>query len=144
MTQDLIGSMKFETDWDPTTKKLSVTLTVPSDGTKRPIRAVKLVRPNKDVFQAQIPLVFAYAELREERMAEILSQIDNQNCFWGAIVPFQADRLRHTRELVEAATAFFAALRRLDALRLDRIYATPFPPHGLGRALNDRLTRAAH
>ncbi len=51
--------------------------------------------------------------------------------------------LSSTGDLVEAATAFFAALRRLDALRLDRIYATPFPPQGLGRALNDRLTRAA-
>jgi L-threonylcarbamoyladenylate synthase len=51
--------------------------------------------------------------------------------------------LSSTGDLVEAATAFFAALRRLDALRLDRIYATPFPTHGLGRALNDRLTRAA-
>ena len=46
-------------------------------------------------------------------MAEILSQIDNQNCFWGAIIPFQADRLRHTRELIEAATqmAVFAEMR---------------------------------
>jgi L-threonylcarbamoyladenylate synthase len=51
--------------------------------------------------------------------------------------------LSSTGDLVEAATAFFAALRRLDARRLDRIYATPFPTQGLGRALNDRLSRAA-
>jgi L-threonylcarbamoyladenylate synthase len=46
-------------------------------------------------------------------------------------------------DLVEAAANFFAALRRLDAAGLDRIIATPFPETGLGRALNDRLRRAA-
>lgn len=43
----------------------------------------------------------------------------------------------------EAATHFFAALRRLDAAGVDQIVAEPFPDEGLGRALNDRLRRAA-
>jgi len=43
-----------------------------------------------------------------------------------------------------AAASFFAALRRLDAEGLDLILAEPFPDHGLGRALNDRLNRACH
>jgi L-threonylcarbamoyladenylate synthase len=42
-----------------------------------------------------------------------------------------------------AAAGFFAALRRLDAAGLDLIVAVPFPEAGLGRALNDRLRRAA-
>lgn len=46
-------------------------------------------------------------------------------------------------DLREAATNFFAALRRLDALNLDGILAEPVPDIGLGRALNDRLRRAA-
>ncbi|MBA3312166.1 MAG: threonylcarbamoyl-AMP synthase [Planctomycetaceae bacterium] len=46
-------------------------------------------------------------------------------------------------DLVEAAANFFAALRRLDDAGLDHIVATPFPMTGLGRALNDRLRRAA-
>lgn len=46
-------------------------------------------------------------------------------------------------DLVEATAGFFAALRRLDAAGLDQIIATPFPETGLGRALNDRLRRAA-
>lgn len=45
--------------------------------------------------------------------------------------------------LIEAAANFFAALRRLDAAGLDEIQATLFPERGLGRALNDRLRRAA-
>lgn len=46
-------------------------------------------------------------------------------------------------DLTEAAANFFAALRRLDAAGLDEIQATPFPSIGVGRALNDRLRRAA-
>jgi L-threonylcarbamoyladenylate synthase len=63
--------------------------------------------------------------------------------------PADADRfarvevLSERGDLVEAAANFFAALRRLDAAELDDIIATPFPDRGLGRALNDRLRRAA-
>jgi L-threonylcarbamoyladenylate synthase len=46
--------------------------------------------------------------------------------------------------LNEAATNFFAALRRLDAAGLRLIVAERFPDEGLGRALNDRLQRASH
>ncbi len=46
--------------------------------------------------------------------------------------------------LIEAAANFFQALHRLDQAQLDLILATPFPNEGLGRALNDRLRRAAH
>jgi len=47
-------------------------------------------------------------------------------------------------DLTEAAANFFAALRRLDAANLQQILAVPFPDERLGRALNDRLKRAAH
>ena len=46
-------------------------------------------------------------------------------------------------DLREAAAGFFAALSRLDHQQLDLIVARPFPEQGLGRALNDRLRRAA-
>lgn len=51
--------------------------------------------------------------------------------------------LSPTGDLTEAAANFFAALHRLDAAPIDRIVALPFPNEGLGRALNDRLRRAA-
>jgi L-threonylcarbamoyladenylate synthase len=47
-------------------------------------------------------------------------------------------------DLREAAANLFAALRRLDAAGLDLIVAEIFPETGLGRAINDRLRRAAH
>lgn len=60
------------------------------------------------------------------------------------VTPFASVEILSPKgDLVEAATNFFAALRRLDSAGLDRIIATPFPEHGLGRALNDRLRRAA-
>lgn len=44
----------------------------------------------------------------------------------------------------EAAGLFFDALHTLDADdTIDTIYCEPFPEYGLGRALNDRLKRAA-
>ncbi len=46
--------------------------------------------------------------------------------------------------LSHAAAALFAALRRLDARQLDGIIAERVPDQGLGRAINDRLNRAAH
>lgn len=51
--------------------------------------------------------------------------------------------LSPTGDLGEGAARFFGALRRLDAMALDRILARPFPETGLGRALMDRLRRAA-
>ncbi|MCC5845226.1 MAG: threonylcarbamoyl-AMP synthase [Verrucomicrobia bacterium] len=46
-------------------------------------------------------------------------------------------------DLAEAATRLFACLRRLDAAGVDEIIAWKVPNQGLGRAINDRLSRAA-
>ena len=46
-------------------------------------------------------------------------------------------------DLREAARNLFAALRRLDALRLDHLYAEPCDERGLGLAIMDRLRRCA-
>ncbi len=73
----------------------------------------------------------------------------NERWGWLALMPVQVEgyllgeALSPTGELLEAATRFFAALHRLDAAGLDRIIALRFPEIGLGRALNDRLQRAA-
>ncbi|MGB8621445.1 MAG: Sua5 family C-terminal domain-containing protein, partial [Paracoccaceae bacterium] len=48
-------------------------------------------------------------------------------------------------DLVEAAANLFHHLRQLDAMatREQGIAVAPIPDHGLGRAINDRLRRAA-
>jgi hypothetical protein len=65
------------------------------------------------VFNAQLEKVMNWSELREERMSEILTQIEGQYCFWGSIIPVQTDRMRHTRELLDAVVQFavFAEMR---------------------------------
>ncbi|MEM7073759.1 MAG: L-threonylcarbamoyladenylate synthase [Pseudomonadota bacterium] len=46
-------------------------------------------------------------------------------------------------DLVEAAANLFGHLHRLDASETTAIAVTPIPESGLGRAINDRLRRAA-
>lgn len=45
--------------------------------------------------------------------------------------------------MIEAARNLYAKLHEADALGLQKIYVAPFPNEGLGRAMNDRLGRAA-
>lgn len=51
--------------------------------------------------------------------------------------------LTHDGNLAEAAAHLFSALRRMDSLGLDRVLVESVPEHGLGRAIMDRLRRAA-
>ena len=46
--------------------------------------------------------------------------------------------------LKEAASNLFKTLRRLDKLKPDVILADLFPEEGLGKAINDRLSKAQH
>ncbi|WP_375444825.1 L-threonylcarbamoyladenylate synthase [uncultured Fibrella sp.] len=46
-------------------------------------------------------------------------------------------------DVLEAARHLFAYLRRLDTLPVTQLYAQLVPDEGLGRAINDRLRRAA-
>jgi len=58
--------------------------------------------------------------------------------------PIAIETLTTDGDLRTATAGFFAAMRRLDRANLDLIVAWPFPDKGLGRALNDRLSRACH
>jgi len=51
--------------------------------------------------------------------------------------------LSEKSDLSEAATRLFTGLRQLDALNLQLILTEYVPDEGLGRAINDRLKRAA-
>ena len=54
-----------------------------------------------------------------------------------------AVNLSPSGDLVEAAGGLFDALHQLNAMGAARIAVSPIPYHGLGRAINDRLRRAA-
>ena len=69
-------------------------------------------------------------------------------CFRGApaasaIKKSPHEVLSRTGDLREAAANLFAALRRLDESGVDVIVAELAPDEGLGKAINDRLQRAA-
>lgn len=51
--------------------------------------------------------------------------------------------LSHAGDLQEAAQNLFKALRELDKMPVKHILAEEVPDYGLGRAINDRLARAA-
>ena len=70
----------------------------------------------------------------------------------GLLLPFpgpdvsefaHVETLADRDDLVQAAVNLFASLRRLDAGGYDQIYALAVPERGLGRAIMDRLRRAA-
>jgi L-threonylcarbamoyladenylate synthase len=50
--------------------------------------------------------------------------------------------LSEKADLEQAATRLFTGLRSLDSLNLQLILSEFVPDEGLGRAINDRLTRA--
>ena len=56
---------------------------------------------------------------------------------------YSTEVLSKKGDMREAAANLFSAIRRLDALNLDLILAEPIPEIGLGRAIMDRLRRAA-
>jgi len=56
---------------------------------------------------------------------------------------YKEEILSPSGDLTEAACNLFAALKRLDASGVEMIMAVRVPDNGLGRAINDRLMRAA-
>lgn len=62
---------------------------------------------------------------------------------YAQLPPEQQIVLSPEGDLREAAKNLFAALRYLDTLDVDRILIEPVPDVGIGRAINDRLRRAA-
>jgi len=95
-----------------------------------------------------------YAPRKSLRIVESSAQIpDEPAAAWLAFgahakhssFPGVVENLSPTGDLREAAVHFFRSLRRLDDdPRVQIIYATPLPAHGLGLAMNERLGRAAH
>jgi len=57
--------------------------------------------------------------------------------------PGATENLSQSGDLTEAAANLFAALRALDAPPWTRIAVMSIPERDLGRAINDRLRRAA-
>ena len=62
---------------------------------------------------------------------------------FGPVYRAAALTLSATGDLVEAAANLFRLLQAADAAGVERLAIAPIPTHGLGEAINDRLSRAA-
>lgn len=94
-------------------------------------------------YSPSIPLLFGKFE-------ENLKRVDRQRtgtitfCRKAAGVPLSQQRILSPKgDLGEAAARLFAALRSFSNQNIEVILACEFPEEGLGRAINDRLRRAA-
>ncbi|MBS0989770.1 translation factor Sua5, partial [Acetobacter okinawensis] len=95
-------------------------------------------------------LISHYAPHLPVRLNALHAQADEALLAFGAPRPTEAPlvwNLSENGNLEEATARLFTGLRTLDhqgrALGLERIAVSPIPQHGLGRAIQDRLNRAA-
>jgi PAP2 superfamily len=74
---------------------------------------ITFVQPDRAVFAAEIPEVLNAAQLRGDRSAEILTQIDAHQVFWSSIVPMRPDMNKYTIELLNLVlqTAVYVELQ---------------------------------
>lgn len=100
---------------------------------RSPGQLISHYAPRKQVVLGHIPDLM---EKYSERNIGILSFQRNYRA------PFQFI-LSSTGSINEAAQNLFLALRTLDKMPIDLILAEPVPDVGLGKAINDRLHRAA-
>jgi len=101
-----------------------------------------LIRPDLNPNAPQSPgqLLRHYAPAARLRLNAVAPEIGEAYLGFG---PGPATlNLSPSGDLTEAAANLFAMLRELDAAH-DRIAIAPIPRHGLGEAINDRISRAA-
>ena len=87
-----------------------------------------------------------YAPRARVRLDAVSVQPGEALLAFGREVPMTTGpvmNLSASGDVVEAAQNLFAALRTLDASGAAAIAVMPIPAHGLGEAINDRLSRAA-
>lgn len=84
-----------------------------------------------------------YAPSRPVRPKARQSESGDAFLGFGPGWPHATLNLSPTGNLEEAAANLFAMLRALDRDPFRAIQVAPIPDHGLGRAINDRLARAA-
>jgi PAP2 superfamily len=90
---------------------------VSGDTSKVPI--IEIIRPKIGVFGAQVENVLGYADLREERAAEILAQIGSLPVFFAGIDFLDDNRTPWTLMLLEATIRFVSTLTQRVKFALD-------------------------
>lgn len=91
-----------------------------------------------------------YAPAKPVLVGDIEKLLEGKDAAKTGVISFQKDYglvhsfvLSPSGNLAEAAAGLFQALRDLDNTGVDCILAEKFPDEGIGRAINDRLSRAS-
>ncbi|MDG2313204.1 MAG: L-threonylcarbamoyladenylate synthase [Alphaproteobacteria bacterium] len=87
-----------------------------------------------------------YATKLPLRLEAMSAEPDEAFLAFGALAETNAavtSNLSNSGDLTEAAANLFGMLRALDLPKFNGIAVAPIPKYGLGRAINDRLRRAA-
>jgi L-threonylcarbamoyladenylate synthase len=127
---------------------------IPLEQIEALIGPVTAAAPVSERPQAPGQLEHHYAPRKPLRLVRDAREIPRQadvglllfgNPGWAKTFPGVLWDLSPSADLREAAANFFRALRALDDdPRVAMLYAERLPAHGLGRAINERLERAAH
>ncbi|MEL6571724.1 MAG: L-threonylcarbamoyladenylate synthase [Pseudomonadota bacterium] len=91
--------------------------------------------------QAPGQLASHYAPRGTVRLNVVAPHTDEVLLGFGPVE--SAVNLSSSGDMIEAAAQLFACLHQLDAMGASKIAVSPIPEVGLGRAINDRLRRAA-
>jgi len=107
------------------------------------VLGLPLVRPevSQDAPKAPGQLLSHYAPIGQLRL-NVTDPVAGETVLGFGPVPCDMN-LSEAGDLAAAAAALFEALHALDAMGASQIAVTPIPDVGLGRAINDRLRRAA-
>ena len=73
---------------------------------KKPLKDMaltRLVRPTEKIFKQQLDLVANYSELRDDRGAEVLAQVNGGGAFFSSVIGLTAHRHKYTAELLDLA-----------------------------------------
>ncbi|MDD0837599.1 phosphatase PAP2 family protein [Curvibacter sp. HBC61] len=88
-----------------------------------PVEVVRLTRPSAETFRGQLDLVANYAELRDDRGGEILSQAQGALDYVATIVGLSPDKHKRTLEWLSAALS----LAQLVEMRFKLGFDVPRP-----------------
>ena len=104
---DLLSHLQYSQHTEGGKESFTLWHTEADDTTAPPTvacsRIATLIRPPDATFVAQLDLVEAYADLREDRAGEVLAELGPPIAFWSSIVHLHPDHKRWTLELIDAA-----------------------------------------
>lgn len=140
------GRIPLVIDGGPTERGLESTIIAASGVPLRllrpgPIQVAEAVVAPAGSVEAPGMLASHYAPTKPLRLNALKAESDEWLIGFGSVAG-QAN-LSPSGDLSEAAANLFALLHQADVQPLGRIAVAPIPDAGIGRAINDRLVRAA-